>query len=187
MRSIVAPSQARGLKRVTRLARRHRTAVAPSQARGLKPGWEGQKPGSAAGRAFIGAWIETGQNRASYLLFPRRAFTGAWIETTHRRLPPTLRACRVFTGAWIETGVCADGRLSRLVAPSRARGLKSPNSLARMPVGARPLRARWIETVATGPLGWAARSRLQGAWIETTSAASLESRSASRAFTGAWI
>ena len=56
-------------------------AVAPSRARGLKRLVKLCRTLTNSGRAFTGAWIETGSGTTAAAAIKGRAFTGAWIET----------------------------------------------------------------------------------------------------------
>ena len=76
--------------------------VAPSRARGLKLD-STESVEDAVSRALTGAWIETRVVDRVTAFAEGRALTGAWIET--------IRSV-------------GDADAGRIVAPSRARGLK---------------------------------------------------------------
>jgi len=121
------------------------------------------------GRALTGARIET--NLAGQIASDRgsRALTGARIETTVISLRWKTSKRRALTGARIETGkgILVDGK--RIVAPSRARGLKQDKGRLRHAVGGRALTGARIETGKPVCRRWTARvapSRARGLKLE---------------------
>ena len=76
-----------------------------------------------------------------------RALTGAWIETFQSSGYLLQSTGRALTGAWIETRQPTRTQRPRLVAPSRARGLKRDTPINQVVESwGRALTGAWIET-----------------------------------------
>ena len=58
---------------------------------------------ASEGRAFTGAWVETGGVAFGLRFGKCRAFTGAWVETLTQQMKAGGGDGRAFTGAWVET------------------------------------------------------------------------------------
>ena len=121
--------------------------VAPSRARGLKRIHYQFPARSHSRRALTGAWIETVVRSDLERILLRRALTGAWIETpalmAHRRrgivAPSRARG--------LKQDIEETYQVPQTVAPSRARGLKlQPRPVAHPHRSGRALTGAWIET-----------------------------------------
>ena len=82
------------------------------------------------GRSRLHGRVDRNQQYVRVALYTiGRAFTGAWIETGARTPSPRRGQGRAFTGAWIETWHGGRAQPRAGVAPSRARGSKPCDGL----------------------------------------------------------
>ena len=122
------------------------------------------------------------------MVLPRRTLTGAWIEAFCLRLCRTILVRRTLTGAWIEAPLLLSTSYSRLVAPSRVRGLKLTR-IMRGPsrVMVAPSRVRGLKHGQPAVASTVVGRTLTGAWIEATSTDGSVDMLGGRTLTGAWI
>ena len=183
----VAPSRARGSKRLSEPQISRPTGVAPSRARGSKHIVYTSPP--------VGLTVAPSRARGSKLQAPCAHQRLSCVAPSRARgskhelqTPRPCRARRALTGAWIETVVSSDPVAAALVAPSRARGSKQAHRQDATHQHCRALTGAWIETRTRTVDRWTQERRaLTGAWIETANCRRRCLVSASRALTGAWI